>query len=113
MARARTRVDIDAAAIERLGQGEDVKRILRTAAEAGTGAARSGAPNEENFASSFSIREGESGSGRNGYIYARVWNDSPIANLIEFGAPKRRGPRRNGNYLGKGFNAAVNRLGGG
>jgi hypothetical protein len=113
VARTGVRVVIDEAAINRIAQGDETKGLLNSAAQQALSVARSGAPNEEGFSSSFSIREGVHGRGRGSYVWVRVWNSSPIANLIEFGAPKRRGPRRNGRYLGRAFDAAVGRLTGG
>jgi hypothetical protein len=113
MARTGVRVVIDEAAVNRMVEGSEVKGLLNSAAQAALAVARSGAPDEEGFSSSFSIREGVKGRGQGSYVYVRVWNSSPIANLIEFGAPKRRGPRRNGRYLGRGFDSAVGRLTGG
>jgi hypothetical protein len=104
---------VDESAIQRLAQSDEVKGLLNSAASSALSIARAGAPDEEGFSSSFSIREGVKGRGNGSYVWVRVWNSSPIANLIEFGAPKRRGPRRNGRYLGRAFDAAVGRLTGG
>jgi hypothetical protein len=99
--------------LERLAQGEEVRAVLHEAASVALSVAQSGAPDEGDFNTSFSIREGVKGRGPNAYRWVRVWNDSPIANVIEFGAPKRRGPRPRGRYLGRAISAAINKLSGG
>lgn len=113
MASRGVKVVIDEAAIERLAQGQETRALLTNAANSALSVARAGAPTEGGFNHSFSIREGVKGRGRGAYVWVRVWNSSPIANLIEFGAPKRKGPRKRSRVLGRALDAAVGRLIGG
>jgi hypothetical protein len=112
MAGQGVKVVIDEAAIQRLAE-DGPRDILNNAARSALSVARATAPSEGNFSSSFSIREGVSGRGRGSYAWVRVWNSSPIANLIEFGAPKRKGPRKRARVLGRALDAAVGRMIGG
>ncbi len=106
------KVVIDEAAIQRLAQ-EAPRDILNSAAQSALSVARAHAPTEGGFNTSFSVREGVQGRGRGSYVWVRVWNSSPIANLIEFGAPKRRGPRKRSRVLGRALDAVVGRMIGG
>ncbi|MFI9721525.1 hypothetical protein ACIHFE_18040 [Streptomyces sp. NPDC052396] len=107
------KVVIDEAAIRQLAQGDGTRGLLTDAAHAALSVARAGAPAEGGFRNSFSIKEGVRGRGSGSYVWVRVWNSSPIANLIEFGAPKRRGPRKRMRVLGRALDAAVGKLIGG
>ncbi|WP_433224471.1 hypothetical protein [Microtetraspora malaysiensis] len=101
---------IDEAAIQQLAQGDAAKGLLTNAANAAMGAAAGMATSEAGFANSFSIRSGVTGKGARAYVWVRVWNSSRIANLIEFGAPKRRAPRMRARVLGRAMDVAVGQL---